>query len=245
MPGNRARTVAASKCDRSRYTFGCRVRSIWVTIARLTTSRGRQLAARVVLFHEAHAVAVDQPGSLAAHGFGDQAAAAAGDVQHGGMKLHELHVAQFGPGAITRSPIRRRWRPRDSWFRGRSGPCRRYTESFAWPRPAPCRARRPHQRSAATFFVGQQIEGEGVFPGLHVFERAGAIDHGPHHFLAGGVAQGVYDAMVAMPALASQGQSAGFLIEIGSPIDQLLNSRRRLANDHLDDIGVAQSAAGR
>ena len=59
-----------------------------------------QLAARIVLGHEAMAVAIDQPGPFAAHRLGDQAAAAAGDVQHGGMELHELHVAQFGAGAI-------------------------------------------------------------------------------------------------------------------------------------------------
>ena len=59
-----------------------------------------QLAARVVVGHEAVAVAIDEPGPFAAHRFGDQAAAAAGDVQHRGMELHELHVAQLGAGAI-------------------------------------------------------------------------------------------------------------------------------------------------
>ena len=41
-----------------------------------------------------------EPAAFAAHRFGDQAAAAAGDVEHGRMELHELHVAQLGAGAI-------------------------------------------------------------------------------------------------------------------------------------------------
>ena len=59
-----------------------------------------QFAARIVVGHEAVAVAIDQPGAFAARGLADQVPAAAGDVQHRGMELHELHVAQFGAGAI-------------------------------------------------------------------------------------------------------------------------------------------------
>ena len=65
---------------------------------RLTTSRS-ELAAQIEVDHEAVAAAIDQPRPFAPHGLGDQAAAAAGDVEHGGMELHELHVAQLGAGA--------------------------------------------------------------------------------------------------------------------------------------------------
>ena len=69
----------------------------------------------------------------------------------------------------------------------------------------------PDQRPAAAPFVREQVEREGVLPDLDVRQRAGAIDHGPHHFLAGGVAQGVDDAVVAVPAFAAQRQRADSL----------------------------------
>ena len=59
-----------------------------------------QFRAGVVVGHEAVAVAVHQMGPFAAHRFGDQVAAAAGDVEHRGMELDELHVAQLGAGPI-------------------------------------------------------------------------------------------------------------------------------------------------
>ena len=40
MPGKRCLTCRGSRCVRSRNTLGCRVSSIWLTIARLTMSRG-------------------------------------------------------------------------------------------------------------------------------------------------------------------------------------------------------------
>ena len=59
-----------------------------------------ELGPRVVVGHEAVAEAFDQDGAFAADGFGDQAAAAAGDVEHRRMELHELHVGEFGAGAV-------------------------------------------------------------------------------------------------------------------------------------------------
>ena len=91
----------------------------------------------------------------------------------------------------------------------------------------------------------KQVERERVLPGLHVGQRAGALDDGPHHLLAGGVAQGVDDAVVAVAPFAAQGQLAGLFVEAGSPLDQLADARGRLADDHLDDFAIAQRAAGR
>ena len=54
-----------------------------------------------VVEHEAAAFAVAQHAAFAAHAFGDQDAAHADGPHHaGGMELHELHVLQFGAGAI-------------------------------------------------------------------------------------------------------------------------------------------------
>ena len=59
-----------------------------------------QLAARVLVQHEADAVLVAQVGALAAHRLADEVAAGAGDVEDRRVELHELHVAQLGAGAV-------------------------------------------------------------------------------------------------------------------------------------------------
>jgi len=98
MPGNRLSNEIGVRGDLgSKNTQGCRVFSICETIAWLTMSRGASSPQRVVVRHESMAGAVDEFRPFAAHCLGDQAAAAPSDVQHGGMKLHELHIADFGP----------------------------------------------------------------------------------------------------------------------------------------------------
>ncbi len=111
-------------------------------------------------------------------------------------------------------------------------------QTSVWPAVAA-----PDHCPAAAPFVREQIEREGVFPGFDVRQGAGAIDDGPHHLLAGGISQRMDDAMVAVPTFAPQGQRAGHLVEVRAPLDQLVDPRRRLANDHLDDFRVAQLAA--
>ena len=64
----------------------------------------------------------------------------------------------------------------------------------------------PHQRAAATPFVCEQIEREGVFPGVDVRQSDRAIDDRPHHFLAGRISQSVHDAVMAVASLAAQCQ---------------------------------------
>src|SRR4029453_6245561 len=58
----------------------------------------REIAAGVVAGHEGLAVRVDQARPLAAHGFGHQESWRAGHVQHGGMELYELEIADAGTG---------------------------------------------------------------------------------------------------------------------------------------------------
>ncbi len=205
----------------------------------------RQFAAHVELAHETIPVPIDQRGPFAAHGLRDQAAAAAGNVEYGGMELHEFHVAQLGAGAVRdRQPIT----SRDVGVRrlaidlpcstgaqyGLFGPHQRVAMLIA-----------PYQRAAAASLVGEQVQRERMFPSFDVGQTEGAIDHGPHDFLARGVAQRMHDSMMAVPAFASQSQRAGLLIEQRSPFDQFVDAARRLANHHFDHGPVAQIAAGR
>ena len=128
----------------------------------------RELGPLVVIGHEPPARRIDQPRAFAAHGLGDQAAAAAGDVQHRRMKLHELHVAQFGPGAIgERMPVAggdfriRRLAidlPRAAGAENR----------LLGPDKRPAMLGVPHQRPAAAAFVRQQVDRERVRPNLRI-----------------------------------------------------------------------------
>ncbi len=59
-----------------------------------------QLGEGVVGRHEPLAEPVAEIGPFAAQGFGQEMAGRAGHVEHGGMELHEFHVAQLGAGAI-------------------------------------------------------------------------------------------------------------------------------------------------
>ena len=84
-----------------------------------------------------------------------------------------------------------------------------------------------------------------LFCQIRTFGRvAGLVDHGPHHLAAGGVAQGVDDPGVRVAPLAGQGDLAVDLVEVRAPVDQLGDPLGRLADDHLDDLGVAQPLAG-
>ena len=98
----------------------------------------------------------------------------AGDVEHGRVELHELHVAQLGPGAVggghaVAGGDRRVGRLAVDHARSRRTArivCLAQTSSV----PAPGR-----QTTAPTHapVVGQQVEGEGVVPEGDVRRRCG------------------------------------------------------------------------
>ncbi len=203
-----------------------------------------QLRPGIVLGHEAAAVAIDEVRPFAPHGLGDQVAAGAGDVEHRGMELHELHVAQLGPGAEGQ---------RHAVAGGHLG-IGRLAVDLAHAAAGQDRLLGPDQRlavlavpdqgAAAMAFVGQEVDGEGVLPDVEVRRLADPLDHRPHDLLAGGVAQGVGDAVAAVSALASQDQAVAGLVELGAPVDQLVDPLRALADDPLDHLAVAERPAG-
>ena len=131
---------------------------------------GRKLGAGIVVGHETMAVAIDQVRAFAAGGLADQAAAAAGDVQHRGVKLHELDVAQLGPRAIGQGqPVAR--------GHGRVG-------GFAIDLPCPAGGQDrllgpderlavllvPDDHAAAGAVEREQVDREGLLPDLDVIE---------------------------------------------------------------------------
>ena len=70
-------------------------------------------------------------------------------------------------------------------------------------------------------------------------------DDRPHDLAAGLVAQGVGDPRVRVAPFAAQGDVAVDLVEMRPPVDQLADPLGCFADHHLDDVGVAQSLAGR
>ncbi len=68
---------------------------------------------------------------------------------------------------------------------------------------------------------------------------------GPHDLAAGLVAEGVDDPGVRVASFAAQGDVAVDLVEMRAPVDQLADPHGCLADDHLDDLGVAEPLAGR
>ena len=136
-----------------------------------------QLAARIVVGHEAVAVAIDQPGPFAARGLADQAAAAAGDVEHGGMELHELHVAQFGAGPIGHGHAVAGGHVGIGGFAIELAGPAGGQDRLLGPDHRLAVAAVPHQGAAADAVVRQQVEREGVFPDVDVrgrFARGGS-----------------------------------------------------------------------
>lgn len=49
--------------------------------------------------HEAVSIAIDEVSSFAADCFGDEVSGAAGDIEDGGVELHEFHITEFAAGA--------------------------------------------------------------------------------------------------------------------------------------------------
>ena len=98
----------------------------------------------------------------------------------------------------------------------------------------------PHQGADAAAVVRQQVDRECAVPNGDVRRLAGAVDDGPHHLPAGGVAQGVDDAAVAVAAL-----HADLGVEVGAVADQVVDGAGRLAHHQVDHVAVAQAGPGR
>ena len=207
-----------------------------------TTSRGASSARGSIVRHEAVAVLVAEVGPLAADRLADEVPARAGDVEHGRVELHELHVAQLGPGAVggghavaggdgrvgrlaVDHAARRRW-PGSVCLAQTSSLPRRGRQTSA-------PTQRPSWVSRSRVKVSSQ-SGD-------VRRPAGAVDDGPHHLVAGGVAQGVDDPAVAVAALAVRASwPSSWSNCVPQPIRSLICCGR-LADDHLDDVAVAQA----
>ena len=92
--------------------------------------------------------------------------------------------------------------------------------------------------------MGHEIDREAIGPEPDIGTGPHAMDDRAHDLATGLVAEGVHDPGVRVPAFESQRHMAVDLIEVGAPLDQLTDPDRCLADDHLDDLGIAEPLAG-
>ena len=90
----------------------------------------------------------------------------------------------------------------------------------------------------------EQVQGEGLILQGDIRRRFGLGDERSHHFVAGGVAQGVNDTAMAMAAFARQGKFAVFEVEYRPEADQIVDLVGRFADDHFDSVAIAQAGPG-
>ena len=102
----------------------------------------------------------------------------------------------------------------------------------------------PDERAAACPLVGDEIDREGLGPDFQILKFPRPFDDSPHHLAAGGVAQRMHDAVMAVASLATQLQAAVVRVKPRAPGDQFGDPRRSLAHDRIDHILVTESAAG-
>ena len=239
MRGKRVRTRSASRWRRSSVTGP-------PPVAVLADDRARHLVARRQLLGEPLARAVEEVGALAAHRFRDQEPRRARDRERRGMELHELHVEQRGARRAGPWPRRRR-SPRAGWWSRRT-PAPRRRWPAAWRGPAPAsrrrrssRKRQPTTRPSATSEVGRAGER------AHVDARRALrlLEQRAHHLPAGGVAQGVQDAVARVRALAREVEAAVLAVEARAPGRQLADALRALLDQHARRRGGHDAGARR
>ena len=72
---------------------------------------------------------------------------------------------------------------------------------------------------------------------------ASAFNDGPHDFVTRGIAQGMYDAAMAVSPFAREGNLAVLFIEMRAPANQVRDLLRCFAHDQLDNFPVTQASA--
>jgi hypothetical protein len=205
----------------------------------------RQFAGRIIVSHKAVSVAVDQVRPFAADRFGNQVSRAAGDIQDGGMELHEFHVTHNAAGTHGSGMTIRRCDLRICGF-PIQGPCSaRAKNCLLGPDECPPVVLIPHQCPAAGLTLSEQVQSEGFGPEVDVRLGQGKLVHGPHDLKPRRVAQRVGHAGMTVTTLQSQCQLAINLVKLCTELSQLKNPLRSLTNYQIHDIGMAQPFAGR
>lgn len=213
---------------------------------------GRQLGQFVLAQHEAHAVGVDQVGTLAAHRLGDQGLLAlrvGAEEQHGGVELHELQVGDLGARAEGEGdPVA-----------GRHGRVGGRREDLPHATRREDHGGRVHGAHTVVLALAHDVQGDARGTALGVRQkvqhervldraqptRVYGLDECPGDLRAGRVAAGVRDTAAVVAALAGQLQSSfGGLVEVGTGLDESSHGVGALGDEDPYGLLVAQARAG-
>ncbi len=212
---------------------------------------GRELGQFVLADHEAHAVAVDQVGALAAHGLGDErllALRVRAEEQHGGVELHELQVGDLG----SRAQGERDTVAGGDRGVGRGGEDLAHAAGRQDDRGGVHGAHavvlalahhvQGHARGTAVG-VREEIQDERVLDGAHA-PRTNRLDQRAGDLRAGRVAARVRDPAPVVAALAGELQAALLrLVEVGARLDEPAHGVRALGDEDPHRVLVAQPGA--
>lgn len=202
--------------------------------------------------HEAHAVAVDQVGALAAHRLGDQrllALRVRAEEQHGRVELHELQVGELGARAQRqRHAVAGRHRGvggRGVHLAHAAG--REDHRGGVHGAHAVVLALAHHvQGDTGRTAVGvrQQVQDQRVLDGVQP-ARAYRRHEGAGDLRTGGVTAGVHDAAPVVAALAAELDVARVVgVEVGAGGDQPPDRVGALGDEDPYGLLVAQARAG-
>ncbi len=178
------------------------------------------------------ALVVQQVGTLAAQGLGQEQSGVLLAVEGRRVELHELHVAHHRASPVGHGMSVARGHQRVG----------RASEHLAGPAAGQhdgasqtdgqLAFRSQRDRAHAAAAVHEQIDHELVLVHLHPSARGDHLRQGARHHAAGGVAAGMHDARHRVRAFSAQDEPAVALVELGTQPLQLTDAGRTLFHQH-------------
>ena len=212
-----------------------------------------QVGELVDALHEPVALEVDEEGAFATDRLGDEWLLAAGvgaEVHDRRVELHELQVAQGGPGpqgeghAVAgrhRGVGGLREHLAETTGGEHHGPAVDRADAVADPLADHVQG---HPRDAPVLGE-QQVDREGVLDHLDLGRSLDRGDQGPLDLGPGGVAAGVRDPVAVMAALPGQRQlTVGVVVEVGAERDQLADRLGTFLDEDAHRVEVAGARPG-
>ena len=203
-----------------------------------------QFRQRVIFCHEAVHLDIAQIRAVAPQRLREQKAWSLFQVQRGGMKLNELHVADFRSGAeghsyaISRGYLGVRGVAIELSHTARGqqnrGTCNIFGQSLLID-----------QRDAghASAF-GVEFGGKLEFPHRDVLERLRFGIESAQDFAPSGIALGMKNAVAAVRALASKHQLGSAAVKLRAPRDKFFDALRPFFHQNFHRFRTAQAIAG-
>lgn len=202
-----------------------------------------KIAPAVVACHEGVAVAVDEAPAFAADGFRHEETRGARHVQHGGMELDELEIADARAGAPRQREAVAAGDVRIGGFlKDLTGAaCGQQHRTRVDVDRAP--VIEPDVDAAAVAALDVQARGQGVIQDTKLRMSGHAVPERAGDLTPCGIPC-VQDAPHGVGAFPPKGgPPLGVAIELGAPVDELAHVVRSLADEHLDGRDVAEARA--